>query len=66
MLGGGRGTRLMVLGAALLLLSVTMFGYSRFVEWQHARATQSLAPPTEVLADRLPIPTPRATPSGQP
>jgi hypothetical protein len=56
----------MVLGAALLLLSVTMFGYSRFVEWQHAMATGSLAPPTEVLAHRLPIPTPRATSSGQP
>jgi len=63
---GGRGTGLMVLGAALLLLSVTVFGYSRFVEWQHMQATQSLAPPTEVLANRLPIPTPRATPSGQP
>ena len=57
---GGRGTGLMVLGAALLLLSATMFGYSRFVEWQHAMASQSLAPPTEVLANRLPIPTPRA------
>ena len=56
----------MVLGAALLLLSVSMFGYSRFVEWQHAMATQSLAPPTEVLANRLPIPTPLATPAGQP
>lgn len=57
----------MVLGAALLLLSVTMFGYSRFVEWQHSQATRSLAPPTEVLANRLPIPTPRATtPAGQP
>jgi hypothetical protein len=56
----------MVLGGALLLLSVSMFGYSRFVEWRHAMATQSLAPPTEVLANRLPIPTARATPSGPP
>ncbi len=63
---GGRGMGLMLLGAGLLLLSVTMFGYSRFVEWQHATATQSLAPPTEVLANRLPIPTPRAASSGQP
>ena len=54
----------MVLGAALLLLSVTMFGYSRFVEWQHTLETQSLAPPTQVLANRLPIPTARATPGG--
>jgi hypothetical protein len=57
---------LMVLGAALLLLSVTTFGYSRLVEWQHASATRSLAPPTEVLANRLPIPTPREASSGQP
>ncbi|MBV9579616.1 MAG: hypothetical protein JO057_13590 [Chloroflexi bacterium] len=54
-----RGTGLMVLGAALLLLSVSIFGYSRFVEWQHGVQTQVDAPPTEVLAGRLPIPTPR-------
>jgi hypothetical protein len=50
---------LVALGAALLLLSVTIFGYSRFVEWQHAVQIQAVAPPTEVLAGRLPIPTPR-------
>jgi len=53
---GGRG--LMILGAALLLLSMTLFGYSRFVEWQHAVQTQAVAPPSETLANRLPIPTP--------
>lgn len=58
---GGRGVGLMLVGASLLVLSVTLFGYSRFVEWQHAQALQAVAPPTEVLADRLPIPTPRAT-----
>ncbi|MBV9327974.1 MAG: hypothetical protein JO352_30025 [Chloroflexi bacterium] len=52
-----RGTGLMVLGAALLLLSVSMFGYSRLVEWQHSVQVQAGAPPTEVLANRLPIPT---------
>jgi hypothetical protein len=55
---GGRGAGLMVVGAALLLLSVTLFGYSRFVEWQHAVQTQAVAPPSETLANRLPIPTP--------
>jgi hypothetical protein len=56
---GGRGTGLIALGAALLLLSMAIFGYSRFVEWQHAAQIQAVAPPTEVLANRLPIPTPR-------
>lgn len=55
---GGRGAGLMVLGAALLLLSVTLFGYSRFVEWQHTVQTQAVAPPNETLANRLPMPTP--------
>jgi len=55
---GGRGAGLMVVGAALLLLSVMLFGYSRFVEWQHAAQTQAVAPPSETLANRLPIPTP--------
>jgi hypothetical protein len=55
---GGRGAGLIVLGAALLLLSVTLFGYSRFVEWQHVVQTQAVAPPSETLANRLPIPTP--------
>jgi hypothetical protein len=50
----------MLLGGGLLLLSVSIFGYSRLVEWQHAVQTQTLAPPAEVLADRLPVPTPRA------
>ena len=49
----------MVLGALLLLLSVTIFGYSRFAEWQHGVAVQSVAPPPETLANRLPLPTPR-------
>jgi hypothetical protein len=56
----------MVLGAALLLLSVAVFGYSRVVEWRHASAVRPLAPPTEVLANRLPLPRPRATSQGQP
>jgi hypothetical protein len=56
---GGRGAGLMLAGAILLVLSMTLFGYSRFVEWQHAQAVQAIAPPTQVLADRLPIPTPR-------
>ncbi|HEY1297109.1 MAG TPA: hypothetical protein VGJ60_28870 [Chloroflexota bacterium] len=60
MVGGRRGSGLMLLGGGLLLLSVSIFGYSRFVEWQHAVQTQTLAPPAEVLADRLPVPTPRA------
>jgi len=49
----------MVLGAVLLLLSVTILGYGRFIEWQHSAAVQSVAPPSEVLANRLPLPTPR-------
>ena len=56
--GGRRGSGLMLLGGGLLLLSVSMFGYSRFVEWQHAVQAQSVAPPTEVLSNQLPIPTP--------
>jgi hypothetical protein len=52
----------MVVGAALLLLSLALFGYSRFVEWQHAVQIQAVAPPTEQLAGRLAIPTPRARP----
>jgi len=55
---GGRGIGLMIVGTALLLLSMTLFGYSRFVEWQHAVQTQAVAPPGETLANRLPIPTP--------
>ena len=53
----------MLVGAALLLLSLALFGYSRFVEWQHAVQLQAVAPPTEVLASRLAIPTPRPTPT---
>ena len=60
MVGRRRGSGLMLLGGGLLLLSVSIFGYSRFVEWQRALQTQAVAPPPEVLADRLPIPTPRA------
>ena len=50
---------LMALGALLLVLSITLVGYTRFVEWQHSVAVQSAAPPPEVLANRLPLPTPR-------
>lgn len=56
-----RGAGLMLVGAALLLLSLAVFGYSRFVEWQHAVQIQAVAPPTEVLAGRLAVPTPRST-----
>jgi hypothetical protein len=48
----------MVVGAALVLISAALFGYSKFVEWRHAVDVQAVAPPTEVLAGRLPIPTP--------
>jgi len=58
--GGRRGSGLMLLGGGLLLVSVSIFGYSRLVEWQHAVQAQAVAPPAEILADRLPIPTPRA------
>lgn len=54
----GAGT-LMVFGALLILLSVTIIGYTRFVEWHHSVDVQSVAPPPEVLANRLPLPTPR-------
>ena len=54
-----RGAGLMLLGAALLVLSVAILGYSRVVEWQHSVALQAVAPPTEVLANTLAIPTPR-------
>jgi len=47
----------MVLGAALLLLSLSIFGYSRFVEWQHAAELQAVAPVREDLPGRLAIPT---------
>jgi hypothetical protein len=60
-MSGGRGAGLMLGGTALLVLSATLFGYSRFVEWQHTVQVQAVAPPTEVLADRLPIPTPRTS-----
>jgi hypothetical protein len=50
---------MMLLGAALLLLSLTIFGYSRFVEWQHATQLQVVAPLHEDLPDTLAIPTPR-------
>lgn len=52
-----RGSGLMVAGAALLVLSLGVFGYSRIVEWQHAASVQAVAPPAESLQDRLPIPT---------
>jgi hypothetical protein len=55
---GTRGAGLMLLGAALLLLSLAIFGYSRYVEWQHAMELQALAPPREVLANTLALPTP--------
>ncbi len=48
---------MMLAGAALLVLSLVVFGYSRLAEWQHATEIRAIAPPTEVLADRLPIPT---------
>jgi hypothetical protein len=54
---GMRGTGLMLAGAALLLLSLGVLGYSRIVQWQHSAELVSIAPPTEALPDRLPIPT---------
>lgn len=48
----------MIVGVALMLLSVALVGYSRVLEWRHEAAVQAVAPPTEVLANRLPIPTP--------
>jgi hypothetical protein len=56
---GTRGAGLMLVGAALLLLSLVVFGYSRFVEWQHALELQTVAPPRERLLDSFPVPTPR-------
>jgi len=52
------GNRLMAVGAVLVLISSALLGYSKYVEWRHAIDEQSVAPPTEVLANRLPIPTP--------
>jgi hypothetical protein len=57
-----RGTGMMLVGVALLVLSIATFGYSRFVEWQHALQMQTTAPASEVLSNRLPIPTPRVSP----
>ena len=61
---GTRGVGLMLLGAALLLLSLAIFGYSRYAEWQHTTQFQAVAPPPEVLANSfaLPTPSPRASP----
>ena len=59
---GTRGVAPMLVGAALLLVSLALFGYSRFVEWQHSVQIQAVAPPTEQLAGRLEIPTPRPKP----
>jgi hypothetical protein len=47
----------MLLGAVLILLSLGILGYSRVAEWQHATQVRAVAPPSEVLADRLPVPT---------
>lgn len=60
---GARGGGLMLAGAALLLLSVVIFGYSQLVVWQHAVAVQSVAPPDEALPARLELPTPGRTAS---
>jgi hypothetical protein len=62
---GTRGAGLMLLGAALLLLSLAIFGYSRYVEWQHTMELQAIAPPREVLSNSFALPTPspkRSTP----
>ena len=48
----------MVLGALLIVLSITIVGYTRLAEWQHSVAVRSVAPPPETLANRLPLPTP--------
>jgi hypothetical protein len=53
---------LMLAGAALLVLGLGIFGYGRFVQWQHSVALVSIAPPTESLPDRLPVPTRVARP----
>jgi hypothetical protein len=55
---GTRGAGLMLIGAALLLLSLAIFGYSRYAEWQHTMELQAIAPPREVLANTLTLPTP--------
>ena len=47
----------MMLGAVLLLLSLASFGYSHFVEWQHATASSAVAPPAESLPSRLELPS---------
>lgn len=47
----------MLIGAVLLLLSVGLLGYSRFVEWQHAAALSAVAPPAENLPTRLELPS---------
>jgi hypothetical protein len=57
-MGSTRGSGLMVAGAVLLVLSVVVFGYSRFVVWQHAVSVQSVAPPDESLPARIELPTP--------
>jgi hypothetical protein len=59
---GTRGAGLMLTGAALLLLSLGILGYGRFAEWQHSVQLVSIAPPTEALPDRLPVPTRVARP----
>jgi hypothetical protein len=55
------GGALIWIGVGLLLLSLGVLGYSRFVEWRHAADSAAVAPPTEVLADRLPVPSYIAT-----
>ena len=50
---------LVLVGAALLLSSLFVFGYSQATEWQHQVQQHALAPAREALPDRLPLPTPR-------
>ena len=56
---------LVALGAALLISSVGVAGYSRLAEWQHAEDVRALAPPAEVLPERLPYPPQRTVEHGQ-
>jgi hypothetical protein len=51
---------LVAFGAALLISSVGVAGYSRLAEWQHGEHVRASAPPAEVLPERLAYPRQRS------
>ena len=55
---------LVAFGAALLISSVGVAGYSRLAEWQHAQHVRASAPSAEVLPERLAYPRERTIEHG--